>query len=73
MSSVNTNVKSVQGGEIMTQAEFNAFRRSLASPAVHFKLGKISADDLYKSLLITIGEDIFEETEKLIKKLDDKN
>ena len=52
----------------MTREEFNAFKRSLAQPVVKFKRGSISVEDLCESLFVTLGEETFEETEKLIDK-----
>jgi len=50
----------------MTLEEFKAFKRSLANPAVKYKRGKISADELYESLFVVLGEETFDETEKLL-------
>ena len=51
----------------MTQEEFKSFKRSLASPAVKFKNGNISAEELYESLYVVLGKETFEETEQLLK------
>ena len=50
----------------MTLEEFKAFKRSLANPAVKFKRGKITADDLYEALFVVLGKETFDETELLI-------
>ncbi|MCL2108125.1 MAG: hypothetical protein FWH20_02100 [Oscillospiraceae bacterium] len=52
----------------MTKEEFNAFKRSLAQPVVKFKRGNISVDELCESIFVTLGEETFEETEKLLNK-----
>ena len=51
----------------MTQEEFKAFKRSLANPAVKFKQGEISANDLYEALFVVLGKETFDETKQLLE------
>ncbi|MCL1865982.1 MAG: hypothetical protein FWF82_01070 [Oscillospiraceae bacterium] len=56
----------------MTLEEFKAFKRSLANPAVKYKRGEISGDQLYKEMFVVLGKDTFDETEHLIDEADKK-
>ena len=54
----------------MTGEEFKAFTRGLANPAVKYKRGEISGDELYKSLYVVLGKDTFVETEQLLDEVE---
>ena len=56
----------------MTKQEFDDFKRGLAKSIVKFKRGKINADELYEDMFVTLGEDTFEETERLMEKANKK-
>ncbi|MCL2071559.1 MAG: hypothetical protein FWH07_04910 [Oscillospiraceae bacterium] len=47
-------------------------KRSIARDTVKCKRGKISIDELYECLFVTLGEDTFEEVEKLLDKVESK-
>jgi len=46
----------------MTAEEFKSFKRGLALDAIKFKRGEMEKDDYYKTLVVTLGREIFEET-----------
>jgi hypothetical protein len=50
----------------MTSEEFKSFKRGIALDAVKFKRGKMDKDEFYKSLVITLGKEIFEETVRIL-------
>jgi hypothetical protein len=52
----------------MTPHEFNSFRRAIAYQAIEFEQGNIDKEKYLESLLVQIGDDIFEETKKIIEK-----
>lgn len=52
----------------MTTKEFEAFCRNIARPVIKFNHGVIDKEELVETLFVALGEEVVEETEKLIKK-----
>jgi hypothetical protein len=52
----------------MTLEEFKSFKRGLAYDAVQLRRKKITEEEYYRSLVVTLGEDTFEETIKVMDK-----
>jgi len=50
----------------MTAEEFKSFKRALALEAVRFKRGEMEKDDYYKTLVVTLGKEVFEETIQIL-------
>ena len=57
----------------MTSQEFNSYRRALAYQALEYEHGNISKEKYLESLRVQIGDDIFDETEKIIAKAKKKS
>jgi hypothetical protein len=52
----------------MNLHEFNSYRRAIAYQALEFERGNITKEKYLESLHVQIGEDIFDEAEKIIEK-----
>jgi len=50
----------------MTTEEFKTFKRAIAYNAIKFELGKITAKELCDCLYVTLGEDTYTETSKML-------
>jgi hypothetical protein len=46
----------------MTIEEFKSFKRGLAYDAVQLRRKKMTEEEYYRSLVVALGKDIFEET-----------
>jgi hypothetical protein len=50
----------------MNIKEFEALKRSIATPVVEFKRGEIDGEKLFQRLYTVLGKETFDETAKLL-------
>ncbi|MCL1903789.1 MAG: hypothetical protein FWF94_05175 [Oscillospiraceae bacterium] len=50
----------------MNIKEFEALKRSIATPVIEFKHGEIDGEKLYNRMCAVLGKETFDETEKLL-------
>jgi len=56
----------------MTAKEFESYTRGIAYHAIKFERGKITGDELIEALRVQLGDDVFEETVKIMDKNEKK-